>query len=172
MSANNNSEKKSHFLLFILAGIFIGIILKLFVFDVLRVEGTSMEPAIQDGNTVIVFKLAYGLVRPFSEDLIISWAEPKPGDIVLYFYNNRAVIKRCVAVAGEPLDFSFTSGYSLLVGGKEIPLTENQYQRIKHSHQVPNGMILAIGDNYSESIDSRNYGFVSVDNILGKVLKK
>lgn len=151
-------------------GVLLGVLLKLFVVDFLTVSGTSMEPAVPDRSLVVVFKLAYGLVRPFGEELLVQWASPQEGDIVLYFYNNRAVIKRCIALGGDPLEFSVSSGYSLYVEGKKIPLTEPQYQRIKHSAFVPEGMILAVGDNYTDSVDSRDYGFVPEKNILGKVL--
>ena len=44
--------------------------------------------------------------------------------------------------------------------------------RLKDAAQVPDGYILAVGDNYEVSVDSRDYGFVSVKNVLGKVLCK
>ena len=56
------------------------------------------------------------------------------------------------------------------MGGKKIPLTEYQYQRIKYDSFVPENTILAVGDNYEKSVDSRDYGFVPTKNILGKVL--
>jgi signal peptidase I len=58
------------------------------------------------------------------------------------------------------------------VGEKIIPLTEAQYQRIKYDSFVPEGTVLCVGDNYAESVDSRNYGFVKTNSILGKVLWK
>jgi signal peptidase I len=82
------------------------------------------------------------------------------------------VVKRCVATEFTPLVFSQNSEYNMEVNEKIIPLKEEQYHRIKNSSFVPEGMILAIGDNYDESVDSRNYGFVSVKNIIGKVLCK
>jgi len=165
-------EKKIPILVLILLGAFIGIVLKLFIFDYLNVSGTSMEPTIHDGSSIFVSKIAYGLAIPFGIELAITWNKPKENDIVLFFFNNKAVIKRCVAVEGTPLEFSTGSVYSLLVNDKKIPLTESQYQKIKHSKVVPTGMILAIGDNYEVSVDSRDYGFVSVKNVLGKVLNK
>ena len=62
--------------------------------------------------------------------------------------------------------------YTVKVGDNEIPLTESQYMRLKDAAQVPEGYILAVGDNYEVSVDSRDYGFVSVKNVLGKVLCK
>ncbi|MBO5235629.1 MAG: signal peptidase I [Spirochaetaceae bacterium] len=170
MTTQKNNKNHLPPIMFLVLGLIVGILLKLFVFDILVVEGTSMEPAITEGNKICAFKLAYGIVKPFGDELLIQWAEPKVGDIILYFYNNRAVIKRCVAVAGMSLDFSDDSEYTLFVGENKISLSESQYQRIKYSSYVPEGMILAIGDNYSESIDSRDYGFVSTKNILAKVM--
>ena len=129
-----------------------------------------MEPNVKDKSSVIVGKLSFGLVKPFGDDLIIQWGSPKPDDIILYYYNNKTVIKRCVAVAGDTLEFSAFQGYSVCAGENTIPLKESQYQRLKHNSVVPKGMIFAVGDNYAESIDSRDYGFVSEKNILGKVL--
>jgi signal peptidase I len=151
-------------------GILIGLFLKLFVFDVLHIQGTSMQPALRDGGTVVVNKLAYGIVKPFSDTLITEWAQPQPGDIIIFLYNNKIVIKRCVAVGGTPLEYSTDSGYTLHVGTKTIPLTGLQYHRMMTSTVVPEGTILAVGDNYALSIDSRTYGFVPVKNVIGKVL--
>lgn len=161
--------KRRNYLLLIVIGVAIGVFLKLFIFDILSVSGTSMTPTIKDGGHIFVWKLQYGIVKPFGVELLCQWAKPQKGDLVVYIYNNKTVVKRCVAIEGEVLEFSTDTGYSLLVGGQTISLTEEQYQRIKHSTTVPEGTILAVGDNYSSSIDSRNYGFVSIKNILGKV---
>ena len=96
----------------------------------------------------------------------------KRNDIIIYLYDNKIVVKRCVAVAGDSLDYSADSQYILFTGGNEIALTAEQYDCMKNSAVVPEGYVLAIGDNYSQSIDSRTYGFVPVKNILGKVLWK
>ena len=60
----------------------------------------------------------------------------------------------------------------LNVNEKKIPLTEAQYQKRKHNGQVPQGMILAVGDNYPDSVDSRDYGFVPVENVLGRIVTR
>ena len=155
-----------------MTGLIIGIFLKLFVIDILHVSGISMEPSIHDNSVVFVNKLAYGLILPQSAKLAFQWAKPHYGDVVIFLYNNRIVVKRCDAVGGEHLDYLTDSGYSLRVGKRKIPLTEEQYFRLKNSRRVPDGYILAIGDNYGQSIDSRYYGFIPVNNVLGKVIGK
>ncbi|MCR5725802.1 MAG: signal peptidase I [Treponema sp.] len=158
------------FVLIICIGLIIGALIKYCVVDVLHVSGRSMSPALKDGDTLIVNKLAYGLNIPYGGRLLFQWAEPAPGDIVIYLYNNKIVVKRCVAVSGTPLEYSVFPQYTLHVGDTAISLTETQFQNMKSSTQVPDGYILAIGDNYAESVDSRTYGFVAVHNMLGKVV--
>ena len=145
---------------------------KLFILDIVVVSGTSMEPTIKDGQTIFINKLAYGIVKPFSSSFFIQWKTPKEDDVVIYLYNDKMVVKRCVATELTPMEYFVNSEYSMKVNNKIIPLSEQQFHRIKNSFCVPDKMILAVGDNYLESVDSRNYGFVSVKNIIGKVICK
>lgn len=158
--------------LIICLGLLTGLLLKLFVFEILTVSGESMYPAIKDGERLFVSKLSYGIVEPYGEELLVQWKKPSRGDVVIYLYNNKIVVKRCVALGGDKLEiFKDTEyNYILKTGDFNIELTEPQYQNLKDSSVVPEGYILAIGDNYAVSVDSRYYGFVSERNILGKVL--
>lgn len=170
-----SNKKKSHsFKIFpaFCIGILIGLLIKLFVIDTFIVSGTSMTPYLNEGDQVWVNKLAYGLDVPFSEKTFFLWKTPEKYDIVTYMMNNRIVIKRCLGIEGESLEFSNNLGYSVCIADTVIPLTEQQYQKLKHTERVPQKMIFAVGDNYSTSIDSREYGFISVRNISGKVICK
>ncbi len=154
----------------IIIGLCIGLVLKLFIIDVVKVSGDSMEPTILSNSTVVINKLAYGIVTPLGADLLLQWASPQKGDIVVYLYNNKMVVKRCAGIAGEVLDFSDDSQY-IIVEDISFPLSEKQYQRIKFDEVVPDKTIFAIGDNYMHSVDSRDYGFIPTKNILGKVIQ-
>jgi signal peptidase I len=156
----------------VLIGIAAGCILRFFVFDVMYISGDSMFPALKGGDLVVLNKLAYGIINPFGGDYFFRWGAPLENDIVIFPMNNRYVIKRCVAAGGEALEFSGGREYSLIVGKKNIPLTESQYQRLKHAEYVPSDMIFVLGDNPAVSTDSRDYGFLSVDNIRGKIVWK
>jgi signal peptidase I len=113
-------------------------VLKLFCFDFIIVEGSSMFPTIKSGTLLFVNKLAYGFRPPFSTKYIVRWALPENGDIVLFYtpYGDLAV-KRC---AGGGEDFR---------GGPRW---------------------IALGDNSAASFDSRSYGPVSVDSIIGRAV--
>jgi signal peptidase I len=168
----NKTKKQISLPLIFLITLTIAFLIKLFVLDIVLVYGTSMMPNIKDGEIIFINKLAYGIVQPFSSSFLVQWDSPKENDVVIYLYNDKMVVKRCIATEFTPLEFYQDSEYNMEVNNKNIPLKEEQFQRIKNSYFVPEGMILAIGDNYAESVDSRNYGFVSVKNIIGKVLCK
>ncbi|MCR5764298.1 MAG: signal peptidase I [Treponema sp.] len=158
------------FLFCIFLGCMLGMTLKLFIIDIIHIQGTSMEPTILNGKAVAINKLAYGIVKPFGSILLYSWNTPKTGEIVIYMHENRLVIKRCAATAFCPLEFSSDNGYTLIVNNEKYPLSEEQFASMSIYTEVPENTILAIGDNYADSIDSRSYGFIPVYNILGKAL--
>lgn len=154
----------------IIIGICVGILLKTTCFDIALIEGDSMAPTLESGSKVGINKLAYGLAIPFTSNLLIQWNEPKVGDLIVYKYKNKTVVKRCVGISNQVLDYSSDSRY-IIVGDEKFPLTEQQFQRIKFDKVVPENTVLAIGDNYEVSVDSRDYGFVPIKNILGKVIQ-
>jgi signal peptidase I len=171
----------------VLAGVALGLCVKFFVADIFRVSGVSMEPALREGSRIVVSKLSYGLAFPFSARLLVRWAAPRVNDVVIYLRDGKTVVKRCVAAEGDGLAFSRVKDaggegrgrdggaapeYGVTVNSRFFPLTEGQYQRFKHAASVPRGFIFAVGDNEALSVDSRQYGFVSVRNILGRVLCK
>ena len=86
--------------------------------------------------------------------------------------DNNMVVKRVSAISGTNLEYSTISGYNLIINGKRISLTAEQFYRMKDSNVVPEGTVFVTGDNQDVSIDSRSYGFVPTNNILGKVFFK
>ncbi len=166
--------KKSFNNLFVLTiiGVFIGLFLKFFAFDILHISGFSMSPNLKQGDSIIINKLAYGIHKPFSEHYIRQFSSPKKNEIVTFLHDNKIVIKRCVLTSGERLDFLTDSQYYLIIDEKKIPLLKEEYEKLKNANYVPEGYIFVLGDNYQESIDSRNYGFVSVKDIIGKAVGK
>ena len=150
--------------------VFAALLVKLCVLDILLVSGPSMLPTFSQGTRLVEFKLAWGLPVPFTNSYLFRWGDPKEGDIVIYPWLGRHVVKRCVATEGTPLVFSEESGYSVLIGETQIPLSREQFQNLRCSERVPENMIFALGDNMAESRDSRDYGFVSIDSLRGKVV--
>jgi signal peptidase I len=68
----------------ILTALLIFILLKLFVFDIMVVQGHSMEPTLRPGEFIIVSRCAYGLLIPFVNRYIVTWAYPRRDDLVVF----------------------------------------------------------------------------------------
>ncbi len=151
-------------------GLILAVIFKLFAFDIVKVSGNSMESTLKDGQIIIINKLYYGLVGPFSAKLLVQWKKPEINDIVVYFYNGSKVVKRVKATGQTPLFFSDINGYNMIVNNESISLTYEQYIRLCGIKTIPENRLLTLGDNPALSVDSREYGFVSEKNIIGKVL--
>ena len=134
--------------------VLIALFCKLFVVDVMYVSGPSMEPALVHGNLVLEYKLAWGIPLPFANRYLMRWGEPIAG------------------TPGTSLVFSPDSGYSVDIRKRIVPLTEEQYLKLHQTKEIPPGTIFALGDNLDYSRDSRDYGFVALDSIRGKVLWK
>lgn len=158
-------------------GVLAAIIFKIFVFDIYKVEGSSMEPNFYNNQIIYVNKLAYGIVNPFGSNLLVQWKKPQKDDVVIFYHNGNAVIKRCLATENELLEYSVNTDYNLIIkhsdgSDEKIPLSQIQYHLMEGNFFVPENRIFVVGDNYHDSVDSRNYGFVSCENILGKVICK
>lgn len=155
--------------------------LRTYVVEIRRISGSSMEPALSNGKLVVIWKLAYGIKFPSQNRYLCRWAVPHTGDLVLYYIADRCIVKRCAAIEKTPLSFVLQAQedakpYGMLkVGSRSVALSRVQYRNLggflpKPEQRVPDGFILALGDNAVQSRDSRDYGFVSVDSICGQLL--
>jgi signal peptidase I len=81
----------------------------------------SMIPTILDGDRIVVNKLAYDLKVPFTTIHLAQWANPKRGDIVVFFSSEKEhtrLVKRVVAVAGDTL---LVHENKLFINGEPVP---------------------------------------------------
>lgn len=125
---------------------------------VLRIYGNSMTPTLWDGNIVVS----------------LQGASFREGDIVAFYYNNKILVKRVIARAGDWVDIKDDG--TVYVNGEEL---EEPYVvekalgecNIDLPYQVPDKKFFLMGDHRSVSIDSRNtsVGCVGEDQIVGKL---
>jgi signal peptidase I len=116
----------------------------LFNFKTVVVSGPSMLPTLKDGTRVLTTR-AYWLVGPLRDkDIVVIKSDGPTGYI----------IKRVNAMAGEPVSS---------VCNPKWDITRGQFH-------VPAGSIWVIGDNFEVSEDSREFGAVSLSDVLGKVI--
>lgn len=125
----------------------------------IRVDGFSMEPTLQNGEFVIVNKLAYKL------------GSPSIGDVIVFHYPRDPTQEYIKRVIGLPGDQVKVSGGEVFVNGKKLnePYIASP-ARYNSEWEVPTGGLFVLGDNRNNSSDSHNWGAVPLGNIIGKAL--
>ena len=160
----------------------------------------SMKPTIQEGDRVVVNKLAYDLKVPFTTIKIVGWDDPKRGDIVVLFspVDGTRLVKRVVALPNDQVEMRENQLYingqvakqssvattELADYGRAYVFAENLQG---HTHKmmvtpeipavrsfgpvvVPKGNYFVLGDNRDNSNDSRFIGFIERRRIVGEAV--
>ena len=118
----------------------------LFNIKTVIVSGQSMMPTLKSGQKVVVSK-AYWLVGPIQDgNIVVIKLSDTPGDYI---------IKRVYKEAGETVDTFNAPGNWMLSEG---------------AFKVPEGSVYVLGDNRAISEDSRKFGPVEMNKIIGKVV--
>lgn len=127
-------------------------------FPVLKVNGSSMTPTLESGEVLVALKTD----------------RMDTGDIIAFYYNNKILIKRVIAVSGDWIDIDKDGNvYVNDIAIDEPYLKEKALGdcNIELPYQVPESRIFVMGDHRSVSVDSRNtsVGCVSEEQIIGKI---
>ena len=131
-----------------------------FLYQPVRVEGTSMLPQLRDQDRLFINKFAY------------HFESISRGDVVVFHYPrdpSKSYIKRIIAMPGDTLDIESGRVY---VNGKRIaePYVPRRYrdERSLPEMVIPANEYFVMGDHRSISSDSRDFGPVDRDLIYGK----
>lgn len=129
------------------------------VFARVKVLNISMQPTLVEGNIILVNKLAY------------TFGDMQIGDVVIFHApNNRSedFIKRLI---GKPGDFVEVRNGQVFVNSVQL---DEPYIAAAPDYNgawmVPEGMIFVLGDNRNQSSDSHVWGFVPIEDVVGKAL--
>ena len=150
--------------------VLIAIILIVFIYQPVKVEGTSMEPSLADQERIFINKFTYwfGLGRIQRGDTVVFWY---PLD------RTKSYIKRVIAVPGDWVRIEAGQVYV-----NDKPLMEDYVppdsrDRVSWplgpapaDRQVPPNEYFVLGDHRSQSSDSRAWGYVPAENIYGKAV--
>ncbi|MBM3957601.1 MAG: signal peptidase I [Gemmatimonadetes bacterium] len=131
-----------------------------------RVEGESMEPTLLDGQRVLVNKFVFARNGPGG----FLFHGPERGDIIVFdppVDSPEDFIKRVIAVPGDVVDVRDGSVY---VNGERVRDGHGFTTSGVRSYPliVPDGQYFVLGDNRPRSNDSRAWGFVDADRIVGR----
>lgn len=178
--------------------LFIVFFLRSFLVEPFQIPSGSMIPTLEVGDFILVNKFAYGVRAPVLNTEIIPIGKPKRGDVMVFFPPHQPetyYIKRVIGLPGDHISYN---NHVLSINGKvieeklvaELPAgapmlrmtTENidgkEFTTYKHiqpsrlsvrgSWVVPEGHYFMMGDNRDNSLDSREWLYVSEDAIVGK----
>ncbi len=137
--------------------------LREFVFQAYEIPSGSMEKTIMTGDMV------------FAEKISPKVTTPKKGDIVTFddpLNSGRILIKRVVATGGQTVDIKNNKLYIDGVEQNEsyvngLPTTQIRSSKITYPYVVPEDSIWLMGDNRTNSQDSRYFGAVPTSSVIG-----
>jgi len=142
------------------------VVVYLFVMQPHQVKGNSMHPTYYDEEYILTDKISYKFHLPQRGDIVIL-KSPKNPDIDF--------IKRVVALPGEKV---LIKEGRLYINGQELqedylkvstPVFPGGFIQEGLEVTIPDGFLFVLGDNRPGSSDSREFGFIPVENIIGRV---
>lgn len=167
---------------------------KAVLFEFYRVNSSSMADTVIPGDFLIINKLVFGTRTPNRATIpFFNYSFPLPsikipalrdineGEIIVIKnkYNPQSgnnLVKRVAAVAGQTVtlidNFVFIDGllYNFKHGEKSLPLEISFTGDAEiDTFTIPVNKLFVIGDNFNSSYDSRDFGYVDVKDVIGKV---
>jgi signal peptidase I len=144
----------------LLVAVFISVIIILFLYQPVRVEGTSMLPMLEDQDRLFINKFAYRFGDIQRQDVVVFIY---PGD------HTKSYIKRVIARPGDQLRIDHGQVYVNGIALRESYVPQKyQDDRSESVLTVPTGEYFVMGDHRTISSDSRDFGPVPRSLIYGK----
>ncbi len=178
--------------------LFIVLVLRSFLAEPFQIPSGSMIPTLEVGDFILVNKYTYGIRLPVLGTKVIDVNEPERGDVMVFFPPHKPdtyYIKRVVGMPGDEIHYINNVLYingekqsqslvaSLPPGAPEFQVMDEDLGGVVHRMQkgirpgqfgvaghwiVPEGHYFMMGDNRDNSLDSRAWGPVSEEAIVGK----
>jgi len=150
----------------------------------------SMRPTILEGDRILVNKLAYDFKVPLTHISLYKFADPRRGDIVIFDSKaaDTRLVKRVIGLPGDIVEMKdnrliIGAGYSNVENVVDATFATESYLNMSHRIEltrsgasrlstfdpvkIPKDRYLVLGDNRDNSVDSRVYGFIPRDEIVG-----
>jgi len=138
---------------------------RVFGFDIYRIPSRSMVPTLVPGDFIYVSAQGY------------DRGKIKPNDVIVFLYpadKKTHYIKRLIATAGDRIRIE---NFVVYVNDKPLPQLyinttklKKSFSRFLQERQVPAGHLFVLGDNRDNSNDSRFFGFLPENLVVGKAV--
>lgn len=139
------------------------LIIAIFVVSFQQVVGPSMSGTLEEGDVLIISKLNYKI------------GDPKRGEIVTLEQDEKIMVKRIIGLPGEYIEYKDNKLY---IDGEAYDDTFSNSKTDDFKlediglKKIPKDCYFVLGDNRSDSMDSRDYGCVKKENIYGKAIMR
>lgn len=142
----------------VLPALIIVLVVNVFLAQATRVEGQSMEPNLHDDQRLIIEKVTYRFHAPERGDIVVLRPPQQ---------SSEPLIKRVVGLSGETLEIHDGRVY---IDGKLVdePYLNQPTWGTVDPILIPEGHVFVMGDNRRASNDSRAFGVVALDDIIGR----
>lgn len=143
----------------------IAAVVRIFIAEPRYIPSPSMVPTLSVGDRLLVDKISYRIHPPNPGDIVVF--EPPPQLQDYGYSSSQAFIKRVVGLPGQTVQVD--SG-TVLIDGKPLiePYVLEPAQYEMPAVQVPPNSLFVMGDNRNDSNDSHVWGYLPIDNIIGK----
>jgi signal peptidase I len=166
----------------IIIALILALFIRTFIIHPFKIPSRSMVPTLVVGDHILVCKFYYGIRIPFINKVIWRFKDPKRGDVIVFIYpkdRKKNFIKRLIGLPGDKIEIK---GKTVYINDKpyvdshayycdERIFSEDVFPRDNFGPlTIPRDKYFVMGDNRDASSDSRFWGFVDRDDILGKAL--
>jgi signal peptidase I len=180
--ATDRAEKPSAFREYaeaLVMAVVLALFIRTFVVQAFKIPSGSMLPTLQIGDHLLVNKFLYGIRIPIVGKRVFVLRQPARDDVIVFIYpqdQTKDFIKRVKGLPGETIEIR---NKVLYVNGQAVEDPNGYYEKIPERLAraprddfgpfiVPEGSVFVMGDNRDHSHDSRFWGTVPIDDILGK----
>lgn len=169
----------------ILVALVLVVILRTFFFQIYKIPTNSMVPTLMPGDKIFVSKLHYGAKMPFSCFRLPGFKELERGEVIVFvpphevgqpWHKRKPFVKRVIGLPGETVQIKRGNVY---VDGREIVdpqiasffyYNQGEYAQDSRKIRVSEESLFVLGDNSISSQDSRFWGVVDAEQVIGKAI--
>ncbi|MDR9436933.1 MAG: signal peptidase I [Thiohalophilus sp.] len=194
--SKTNEPYLVEFARFLFPVVLIVLVLRSFVAEPFKIPSGSMLPTLEVGDFILVNKFAYGLRLPVGHQRFVNLGDPERGDVIVFRYPENPDIDYIKRVIGVPGDEVAYYNKALHINGEPLPLEKldgyykSYPQALRYKEtlgdvehdilvntvasardfvvNVPEDNYFVMGDNRDNSRDSRVWGFVPEENLVGE----